>query len=721
MHTQSLPQLQSPATQTSPRRVKYLTSLDQIAGISDEDRELLKKVSERYVFRANDYYLRLIDWTDPKDPIKQLIIPRKEELNDWGKLDASNEAAVTVEPGVQHKYKDTVLLLCNEVCGAYCRYCFRKRLFMNDNEEVSKDVTQGLAYIRQHPEVSNVLLTGGDPLIMGTRRLREIISALREIDHVKIIRIGSKMPAFNPFRILDDPDLQAMFREHSTPDKRIYLMCHFDHPRELTPEARAGIAKLLECGVICVNQCPIIRGINDDPQTLATLFREFSYIGCPQYYVFQGRPTAGNEPFEVPIVEGWRIFSQALVDESGLAGRARFSMSHASGKVEIQSVDERFIYLRYHRSKYPENNGRFFVCKRNDHAYWLDHLELAEGSYVPKGVEFAQKSPAAPRVAAPDPTPGRAVPQSPRIETSRASKAGGLVAAGFTLIELLVVISIIVLLIGMLAPALSSARKTAGMVRELAAIRQVGSAFTMYAQDNKSKLLPGYLRGSWAKPARRTFIVHESATSASEDGRLFGETIRPYPWRLMPYLDYARPALVLDRTLRTTIEDLSSDRTQAVNFQAAFSRHPTFGMNTTYVGGDAHRGGFYRPSYSRWGTFVVDKLESVIMPSKLMIFASSRGVRSNSGGQKVPGFHRLEGPWHATPTSNSVPAFIPWLAPGRFDAALPTTTFGHLDFRHFGKATTVTFDGHAETLDLDQLNDMRRWYNQATAANGHPR
>lgn len=392
MLLQSLPVIVEPPTPNTPRRVKYLNSIEQIANIRPEDRELLRKVSERYVFRANDYYLRLIDWTDPHDPIRQLIIPRAEELNDWGKLDASNEAANTVEAGVQHKYSDTVLLLCNEVCGAYCRYCFRKRLFMNDNEEVSKDVSAGLAYLRRHPEVSNVLLTGGDPLIMGTRRLMEIISALREIDHVKIIRIGSKMPAFNPFRVLDDSELHDVFRRYSTPDKRIYLMCHFDHPRELTSEARAGIAKLLECGVACVNQCPMIRGVNDNADVLAELFRELSYIGCPQYYVFQGRPTAGNQPFELPLARAWEIFSDAVVRESGLAGRARFAMSHASGKVEVLGMDDARVYLRYHRSKYAENQGRVFVCKRNDDAFWLDHLEPVEGSFIPSHVQFGQKT-----------------------------------------------------------------------------------------------------------------------------------------------------------------------------------------------------------------------------------------------------------------------------------------------------------------------------------------
>lgn len=381
-----LKQVQDPAT----RKVKYINSIDQLPDVPEADREMLRKVAERYVFRANDYYLRLINWKDPNDPIRQLVIPRAEELNDWGKLDASNEASNTVAPGVQHKYADTALLLCNEVCGAYCRYCFRKRLFMNDNEEVSKDVTQGVEYIREHPEISNVLLTGGDPLIMGTRRLGEIFTQLRQIDHVKIIRIGSKMPAFNPYRVLEDRELQGLFREHSTPQKRIYVMAHFDHPRELTDVAREGLAMLLSCGVIVVNQCPMIRGINDDPGVLGELFRELSYIGCPQYYVFQGRPVAGNEPFEVPLVHAWTHFADAVTRESGLAGRPRFCMSHASGKVEVLGIDDERICLRYHRSKYEQNAGKFFICKRNDQAYWLDHLEPIEGSYVPTGVQFGQ-------------------------------------------------------------------------------------------------------------------------------------------------------------------------------------------------------------------------------------------------------------------------------------------------------------------------------------------
>lgn len=357
-----------------PKRARYIRDIGQVAEIPESERETLKKVAERYAFRVNDYYLRLIDWDDPHDPIRQIVIPRVEELGDWGTLDASNERAYTVAQGVQHKYRDTVLLLCNEVCGAYCRYCFRKRLFMDGNDEVSNDVSQGVAYIAAHPEVTNVLLTGGDPLLMSTRRLVEILTALREIPHVRIIRIGSKMPAFDPSRVLNDSDLQAAFRRFSTPEKRIYLMCHFDHPRELTGLAVSGIDCLLRNQVICVNQCPLIRGINDAAAVLAELFATLSYIGCPQYYLFQGRPTQGNEPYETPLVRGWQLFSQALQHGSGLARRPRYVMSHSTGKVEVLAVDASHIYLRYHSASDPANAGRFGIYARDDQAYWFDQL-----------------------------------------------------------------------------------------------------------------------------------------------------------------------------------------------------------------------------------------------------------------------------------------------------------------------------------------------------------
>ncbi len=364
--------------------MRYIKKLEDIPQLTEAERTALQPVADAYAFRVSDYYLKLIDWNDPNDPIRQLVIPRPDELNDWGALDASNEAANTVMRGVQHKYPDTALLLCNEVCGAYCRYCFRKRLFMNDNDEASKDLSEGIEYISAHPEITNVLLTGGDPLLLSTRRLTEVIAALREIDHVRIIRIGTKMTAFNPFRVIDDPALVEMFARYSTASKRIYMMNHFDHPREITPEAEDCLDRLIHAGVIMTNQCPMIAGINDDPIVLSDMFRKLSWIGCPPYYVFQGRPTAGNDPYKVSIVRGWEIFREALRHGAGLARRARFAMSHETGKIEILAVDDKHIYLRYHRAKDASLRGRFMIYKRDDNAYWLDDLVPAEGSDAPR-------------------------------------------------------------------------------------------------------------------------------------------------------------------------------------------------------------------------------------------------------------------------------------------------------------------------------------------------
>ena len=229
-------------------------------------------------------------------------------------------------------------------------------------------------------------------MLMSTRRLAAILEALRDIPHVEIIRIGSKMPAFNPWRLLDDLELQRAFRRFSTPRRRVYLMAHFDHPRELTEDAVEGIDCFIRNGVICTNQCPLIRGVNDDPEVLAALFRQLSYIGCPPYYLFQCRPTAGNDPYKVPIVRGWEVFTEAMRHGSGLARRARFTMSHETGKIEILAVDAGHVYLRYHRAPDPALRGQLMVYNRNDKACWLDELEPAEGFGAPKVPPFSRFS-----------------------------------------------------------------------------------------------------------------------------------------------------------------------------------------------------------------------------------------------------------------------------------------------------------------------------------------
>ncbi|UCZ52025.1 KamA family radical SAM protein [Bacillus shivajii] len=352
---------------------KYIMNIDKIEQIPEEERKKLKEITEKFVFRVNDYYLNLIDWNDPNDPIKKLIIPNEGELDEYGRWDASDEDTNYAAPGCQHKYDATALLIVSEVCGAYCRYCFRKRLFRNDIKEAMADVQPGIEYIKEHPEISNVLLTGGDSLILATKKLRKIIEQLREIPHVKIIRLGSKMPVFNPMRIYEDQELLDLIREYSTPEQRIYVMAHINHPNEITEEAKKGFEALHDAGAIVVNQTPVLKGINDDPDVLADLLDQLSWAGVTPYYFFINRPVAGNNDFVLTLEEAYNIVEEAKAKTSGLGKRVRLSMSHTSGKIEILAIEDGKAYLKYHQSR-DGNYGKFMALDCPKDAAWFDDL-----------------------------------------------------------------------------------------------------------------------------------------------------------------------------------------------------------------------------------------------------------------------------------------------------------------------------------------------------------
>ncbi|QHT60836.1 KamA family radical SAM protein [Paenibacillus lycopersici] len=359
------------------KKVKYFTDVNKVKHLSEHEKKTLKPITEKFVFRVNDYYMDLIDWNDPHDPIRKLVIPNEGELLEYGRWDASDEDTNYVVPGCQHKYSTTALLIVSEVCGSYCRYCFRKRLFRNDVKEAMSDVTPGIRYIAETPEINNVLLTGGDSLILATSKLRIIIEQLRQIDHVKIIRLGSKMPVFNPMRIYEDEELLELIRTYSTEEKRIYVMAHINHPREITAEAKRGFRALHEAGAIVVNQTPVLKGINDDPAVLAELLDKLSWAGVTPYYFFINRPVAGNRDFVLPLSQVYRIVEDAKARTSGLGKRVRLSMSHTSGKIEILAIEEGTAYLKYHQSR-DNQYGKFMKLACPDEAEWFDDLPGSE-------------------------------------------------------------------------------------------------------------------------------------------------------------------------------------------------------------------------------------------------------------------------------------------------------------------------------------------------------
>jgi prepilin-type N-terminal cleavage/methylation domain-containing protein len=292
--------------------------------------------------------------------------------------------------------------------------------------------------------------------------------------------------------------------------------------------------------------------------------------------------------------------------------------------------------------------------------------------------------------------------------------------SGFTLIELLVVIAIIGVVLSIALPALGTARRTGVQVREMAALKQVGTAYMLYAQDHRGAVLPGYTPAAWVTPGSGgpQMPVFYSSSSGSN---LYGGAARRYTWRLAPYLGYAPDALVVDKRLRAEFSALPDRPDTRDGFQWAFGSSPSFGLNSTFVGGDSRRGGFFAPALGRWGRFYVGSLDEPRFPDRLLIFATSRGYHPVGRDTVVPGRHRIEGPWRASREPNQVPTFSRWEAPpGRFDPRRSPSTYGHLDFRHFGKVLITMFDGHAAAVGLDEISDMRRWSNQATAENWQP-
>jgi len=363
-------------------KTKYVTKIENVKQLSSSEKQALNPVAERFAFRCNDYYLSLINWNDPNDPLRKAVIPSAAEMEEWGRLDPSDEKQYTIMPGMEHKYNSTVLLLISSVCDSICRYCFRKRLFVNPRQEYLRDIDSAVQYIKEHTEITNVLLTGGDPLALSTSRLKMIINAVGHIEHVKIIRIGSRIPAFNPYRITEDTDLLQMIENFNGDNrKRLYIMTQFIHPRELTTPAVKAIKLLQRSGAIMANQLPLLRGVNDNPDVLADLLAALSFVGNAPYYIFQCRPALGNKMFTVPIEEGYEIIERAKANVSGLAKRCRFVMSHSTGKIEIVGKTENLVFFKYHRAAEDTDSGRFMVFKSNPGACWFDDYDEVVRDY----------------------------------------------------------------------------------------------------------------------------------------------------------------------------------------------------------------------------------------------------------------------------------------------------------------------------------------------------
>jgi lysine 2,3-aminomutase len=344
--------------------------------LSSDEKEQLAHVVQVHPMRISPYYLSLIDWSDPRDPIRKIAVPSLEELNLDGVYDTSGEAENTKMPGLQHKYAETALILATNRCATYCRHCFRKRLVGLPTEEIVSRFEDAADYIAKHEEINNVLISGGDPLVLSNEVIETFLEALAKIDHLSFIRFGSRTPVTLPSR-LRDPELLALFNKYARIDRRLYVVTQFNHPREITPQSLTAVSNLLKAGVLLSNQTVLLKGVNDDPDTLATLMNRLVSIGVAPYYVFQCRPVKRVKThFQVPICEGVRIVEKAKANCNGHSKRFKYVMSHKTGKIEILGMIDREIYFKYHEAKNRENLGVMFKRRVDEKAGWLDEFNM---------------------------------------------------------------------------------------------------------------------------------------------------------------------------------------------------------------------------------------------------------------------------------------------------------------------------------------------------------
>ena len=387
--------------------------------------EQIRIVAQVFPFKVNNYVIeKLIDWQHYKDdPIFRLTFPQKDMLEpeDYEQVKGSMEypeqlkevvknIRLKLNPhpagqlsnvpeiggkrleGSQHKYRETILFFPKQgqTCHAYCTFCFRWPQFvgMDELKFASKEVELLIDYIKAHPEITDVLFTGGDPLIMSTKLLRAYIEPLigAKIPHLKNIRIGTKSLGFWPYRFTRDKDaddLLKLFKQIKEAGYHLAFMAHFNHYKELqTEEVKEAVERIKATGAIIRTQSPILCHINDSTEVWATMWKEQVALDMIPYYMFVARDTGAQHYFGVPLAKAWEIYQDAISQVSGLARTVRGpSMSATPGKVAVVGVsevdDQKVFVLNMLQAKNPDLVDRPFFAKYDPKALWLDDLKPA--------------------------------------------------------------------------------------------------------------------------------------------------------------------------------------------------------------------------------------------------------------------------------------------------------------------------------------------------------
>ncbi|MBO7499883.1 MAG: KamA family radical SAM protein [Fibrobacterales bacterium] len=297
------------------------------------DPEGIARAAARFPFSVTPYYASLVEKPSFDDPIFRMSVPSPEELDDPPFLleDPIGENRHMVAPGLVHRYPDRAMLISTSFCAVYCRHCTRKRITGAKRGAISEArLDEAAAYLKAHPEVKDVLVSGGDPLLLPTPLLERIVRKIREVPSVEVIRICTRAPVTLPMRI--DDELLAMLRRHGP----IWMNTHFNHPRELTPRAVAAAGAVVDAGIPLCNQSVLLRGVNDDPLVMEELVRGLLRARIKPYYLFQCDLVRGIEHFRTPISKGLEIMEHLRGRVSGLAIPCyAFDVPGGEGKVPL--------------------------------------------------------------------------------------------------------------------------------------------------------------------------------------------------------------------------------------------------------------------------------------------------------------------------------------------------------------------------------------------------
>ena len=283
---------------------------EKLAAALDVDLEKMRKIHEEFPIRINPYYLSLIE--EVGDPIWKQVVPDSRELIATGVEDPLHEEEDSEVANVTHRYPDRVLFYVNYMCPIYCRFCTRKRK-VGDPYSIPDDNTErGLQYLREHSEVRDVIISGGDPLMLTDRKIDYVVGGIRSIEHIEIIRIGSRVPVTLPQRIT--PELCAILKKHHP----FYINTHFNHPREITPETTKACGMLADAGIPLGNQAVLLKGVNDDPEIMVELMKKLLAIRVKPYYIYQADLVVGTDHFRTSIKKGLDIIAALRGHISGL-------------------------------------------------------------------------------------------------------------------------------------------------------------------------------------------------------------------------------------------------------------------------------------------------------------------------------------------------------------------------------------------------------------------